>query len=77
NAVRLLEKHSVKAIFGVPLIFEAISRAPEFADSDLSSIKTAIVGGAAVPGQLLKRWADKGVLLRQIYGMTEAGGVAT
>ncbi|AZG47669.1 class I adenylate-forming enzyme family protein [Gordonia insulae] len=77
NAVTLLEKHAVKAIFGVPLIFEAISRAPEFVDADLSSLKTAIVGGAAVPGQLLKRWADKGVLLRQIYGMTEAGGVAT
>ncbi len=77
NAVRLLEKHSVEALFGVPLIFEAISRAPEFADADLSSLKTAIVGGAAVPTQLLSRWADKGVMLRQIYGMTEAGGVAT
>lgn len=77
NAVKLLEKHSVEAIFGVPLIFEAISRAPEFADADLSALKTAIVGGAAVPTSLLGRWADKGVLLRQIYGMTEAGGVAT
>ncbi|WHU45558.1 AMP-binding protein [Gordonia sp. L191] len=77
NAVALLEKHSVNAIFGVPLIFEALSRAPEFATADLSSIKTAIVGGAAVPTDLLMRWSDKGVLLRQIYGMTEAGGVAT
>ncbi|NMO03696.1 long-chain fatty acid--CoA ligase [Gordonia sp. TBRC 11910] len=77
RAVTLLEKHSVQAIFGVPLIFEALSRAPEFADADLSSLKTAIVGGAAVPTALLKRWSDKGVLLRQIYGMTEAGGVAT
>ncbi|MGB3602260.1 class I adenylate-forming enzyme family protein [Gordonia sp. (in: high G+C Gram-positive bacteria)] len=77
RAVTLLEKHSVEAIFGVPLIFEAISRAPEFADADLSALKTAIVGGAAVPTDLLGRWADKGVLLRQIYGMTEAGGVAT
>lgn len=77
NAVKLLEKHSVDAMFGVPLIFEAISRAPEFADADLSALKTAIVGGAAVSTQLLSRWSDKGVLLRQIYGMTEAGGVAT
>ncbi|MCF8610141.1 AMP-binding protein [Gordonia sp. HY285] len=77
RAVTLLEKHAVEAIFGVPLIFEAISRAPEFADADLTSLKTAIVGGAAVPTDLLQRWADKGVLLRQIYGMTEAGGVAT
>jgi len=77
RAVNLIEQHSVRAIFGVPLIFESLSRAPEFDDADLSSLQTAIVGGAAVPADLLKRWADKGVLLRQIYGMTEAGGVAT
>jgi len=77
RAVNLIEQHRVNALFGVPLIFEALSRAEEFGDADLSSLQTAIVGGAAVPADLLKRWADKGVLLRQIYGMTEAGGVAT
>jgi fatty-acyl-CoA synthase len=77
RAVGLIEKHGVQALFGVPLIFDALSKAPEFADADLSSLQTAIVGGAAVPVDLLSRWAEKGVLLRQIYGMTEAGGVAT
>ena len=77
RAVNLIQQHSVRAIFGVPLIFESLSRAEEFDNADLSSLQTAIVGGAAVPTDLLKRWAAKGVLLRQIYGMTEAGGVAT
>lgn len=77
RAIGLIERHNVKALFGVPLIFESLSRAPEFSDADLSSLETAIVGGAAVPRELLSRWAEKGVLLRQIYGMTEAGGVAT
>jgi fatty-acyl-CoA synthase len=77
RAVGLIEKHGVRALFGGPLIFEAISRAPEFANADLGSLQTAIVGGATVPPDLLRRWADKGVMLRQIYGMTEAGGVAT
>lgn len=77
RAVTLIEQHGVKALFGVPLIFEALSRAPEFESTDLSSLQTAVVGGAAVPVDLLRRWAAKGVLLRQIYGMTEAGGVAT
>lgn len=77
RAVKLIEEHRVRALFGVPVIFESIARATEFADADLSSLQTAIVGGAAVPLDLLRRWADKGVLLRQIYGMTEAGGVAT
>ncbi|MDX1875969.1 AMP-binding protein [Mycolicibacterium sp. 120266] len=77
RAVDIIEHHGVRALFGVPLIFEAMSKAPEFAEADLSSLQTAIIGGAAVPVELLGRWADKGVLLRQIYGMTEAGGVAT
>lgn len=77
RAAALLGEHEVQAIFGVPLIFDAISRSPEFATADLSSLRTAIVGGAAVAPTLLKKWADKGVALRQIYGMTESGGVAT
>lgn len=77
HAVELIENHRVRVLFGVPLIFEAISRTTGFASADLSSLQSAIVGGAAVPVDLLRRWADKGVLLRQIYGMTEAGGVAT
>ncbi len=77
RAVELIEKYRVRALFGVPLIFESMARAPEFDRADLGSLQTAIVGGAAVPPDLLRKWADKGVMLRQIYGMTEAGGVAT
>lgn len=77
RAVQLIEEHGIEAIFGVPLIYQAIAGAPEFADADLSSLSTAVVGGAAVPGALLDAWAEKGVALRQIYGMTEAGGIAT
>lgn len=77
RAVTLIEKYRVQTLFGVPVIFESLSRAPEFGTADLTSLQSAIIGGAAVPVELLRRWADKGVLLRQIYGMTEAGGVAT
>ncbi|CRK54028.1 Fatty-acid--CoA ligase [Rhodococcus sp. RD6.2] len=77
RAAALISEHRVNALFGVPLVFEAISRTPEFEAADVSSLRTAIVGGAAVAPALLKSWADKGVQLRQIYGMTEAGGVAT
>jgi fatty-acyl-CoA synthase len=77
RAVGLIERHAIQAMFGVPLIFDAMAKTPEFADADLSSLKTALTGGAAVPVPLLKAWSEKSVKLRQIYGMTEAGGVAT
>lgn len=77
RAVRLIEEHRVSCLFGVPLIYQAMTAAPEFADADLSSVQLANVGGAAVPVSLLQAWDAKGVKLRQIYGMTEAGGIAT
>ncbi|AIJ23297.1 class I adenylate-forming enzyme family protein [Amycolatopsis methanolica] len=77
RAVRLIDEHGIDALFGVPLIFGAMAKSPEFATAQLSSLKTALTGGAAVPVPLLEAWGSKGVKLRQIYGMTEAGGVAT
>ncbi|HUR72911.1 MAG TPA: AMP-binding protein [Sporichthya sp.] len=77
RAVELIEKYRIGALFGVPLIFGAIASAPNFADADLSSLTSAFTGGAPVPVPMLQAWAAKGVKLRQIYGMTEAGGVAT
>lgn len=77
RAVRLIEEHRVQVVFGVPLIFEAMAKAPEFPGADLSSVVGASVGGAAVSVPLLQTWGAKGVKLRQIYGMTEAGGIAT
>lgn len=77
RAVRRLTEHRIQAMFGVPLLWESMARAPEFAEADLSSLASAVVGGSAVSVPLLRTWAAKGVTLRQIYGMTEVGGIAT
>lgn len=77
GAISLLQEHECEAMFGVPQIFAALSAAPEFADATFPALKTTVTGGAPVPVPLLKTWGAKGVKLRQIYGMTEAGGVAT
>ncbi len=77
RAVQQLVRHRIQAIFGVPLIYEVMAKAPEFDAADLASLLTATVGGAAVPVPLLRKWADKGVTLRQIYGMVEGGGTVT
>lgn len=77
RALRIIEEHSVTALFGVPFLWEALSRSPEFEQAELSSLETAWVGGAAVPVPMLEKFAQKGVRLRQIYGCSEAGGVST
>jgi fatty-acyl-CoA synthase len=76
-ALRLLAEHKVSQINGVPVIYERMSAVEGFDKLDLSHIKLANIGGARVSGSLLKAWHDRGVALRQLYGMTEIGGSGT
>lgn len=59
---------------GVPMIYEQIARLPDFPDADLSALTFARVGGASATAAMLEPWKAKGVVVRQLYGMTEVGG---
>lgn len=72
--LRLLLDERIEIFCGVPTFFERIAALPQFAAADLSHIQFAAVGGARVPVSLLKTWLGKGVVLRQLYGLTEGGG---
>ncbi len=76
-ALKRIVSESVTAMTGVSIVYESIAALPEFAEADLSSVKTAVTGGAVVTHKLLNAWADKGVELRQAYGLTEAAGGST
>ncbi len=60
-------------LFGVPTTMEMMARSPLFKDSNLSSIRYAIVGGEPMPLELIKTWDKKGIPIRQGYGLTEFG----
>ena len=77
KAIRKIMREKITAVMGTPIFFERMATCEEFKEADLSSIRYSLVGGAPVSRQLLKSWLDKGVLLRQLYGQTEAGGQAT
>ena len=72
RALQLLTEHSVTTMIGVPVMWQGIADVPGFADADLTSLTTAITGGAPVPEGLLRTYQSKGVLIRQAYGLTEA-----
>jgi fatty-acyl-CoA synthase len=76
-ALQRIVRDRVTSLTGVPLAYEAIAGLPEFASADLSSVRTAITGGAPASETLLRRWAAKGVCLRQAYGLTESTGAVT
>lgn len=73
----LLVRERINCFGAVPTFFEAISRCVGFAEADLSAITLASAGGARVSSQLLEVYKRKGVVIRQIYGQTEAGGNVT
>ncbi|GAA4546643.1 class I adenylate-forming enzyme family protein [Pseudonocardia xishanensis] len=72
-----ITEQRVEVACGVPLLFEQMSALPEFADADLSCIQLATVAGARVSPDNLQVWLDKGVVLRQSYGMTELHGLSS
>jgi acyl transferase domain-containing protein/acyl-CoA synthetase (AMP-forming)/AMP-acid ligase II/surfactin synthase thioesterase subunit len=77
QTLRDLVECRVNTFFAVPSMFAAIARAPGFADADLSELRIPIVAGAPVPPQLILDYADRGVMLQQVWGLTESVGFAT
>lgn len=73
----ILVRERITCFAAAPLFFERIAALPSFDAADLSAMRCATTGGASVSRALQDRWAEKGVVLRQIYGQTEAGGNST
>ena len=61
---------------GVPANYQFVQRLPGFADAPLRPI-VAAVGGSPSPRTLLEDWAARGVVLRQVYGITEGSSTVT
>ena len=57
--------------FGVPAIYLFMAQQPMFAQTDLSGIRSAGVGGAPISTALIDAWTTRGVKLQQGLGMTE------
>jgi fatty-acyl-CoA synthase len=72
RALELIAHHRVTYVFGVPTMFLAMSRAPGWPTANLSSVRSAICGGAPVPEAVIAAYQDRGVAFLQGYGLTEA-----
>lgn len=68
----LSEKHRVTIGFGNPDLLQAVADSPFWQSSDLSSVRFIITGGAPVPERLIRRYLEKGLILLQGYGLSEA-----
>ena len=68
-----LGPEKITILFGVPTTLRMMSEAANFADADFSSVRFAIFGGESCSLPLIEAYAERGVAMRQGYGLTEAG----
>ena len=66
-----IPEHGITNMFGVPAMFLFMSQHPAFDNTDFTSVRVFVVGGAPVPEPLTKLYLSKGVNFAQGYGLTE------
>jgi fatty-acyl-CoA synthase len=78
HVLKMIEKHKVKSLMGVPTMLIALMEHPAFTECDLSSLKFACSGGSTVPAALVKRLQETlGVEFTIVFGQTECSPVAS
>jgi long-chain acyl-CoA synthetase len=74
----LIQRDKVKLIALVPTMYSFILNQPNWNDYDLSSVTTAVSGGAALPEDVHKRFQDRyGITILEGYGLSETSPVAS
>jgi fatty-acyl-CoA synthase len=68
-----IERERCTIVLGVPTIWKMLLDAPQFATVDLRHVRWFISGGAPLPAYLIDAYAQRGVTLKQGYGLTEVG----
>ena len=74
TVLRLLQEEQVTLFMGVPTMLRMMAEVPEFEEATFPGLYYIIVGGEPMPIPLIEVWEyNKGVAIRQGYGMTEVG----
>lgn len=73
EVLRLCDSAEVTILFGVPTMMDRMYHDAAFAEASLHTVRYAIVGGEPMPVGLIRSWQEKGVPIRQGYGLTEFG----
>ncbi|WP_127474506.1 class I adenylate-forming enzyme family protein [Microbacterium sulfonylureivorans] len=72
RVLQLIAERRVTAMMGVPTQYALLAADRAWEETDASSLRLALVGGATMPVSLQEEWTARGVPLTQGYGLTEA-----
>jgi long-chain acyl-CoA synthetase len=77
-ALAAINRTRVTSMPGVPTMYQALLDCPDIAQTDFSSLRTCISGGAPLPVELKARFeARTGAVVTEGYGLTESSGVVS
>lgn len=65
------DQHTI--FWGVPTMLKLMAESPIFKKVNLSRIRYFVIGGEAMPIPLIRVYDEKGIPIRQGYGLTEVG----
>lgn len=71
--LRVLEDEEMTIFWAVPTMLKMMVDSPVFEKVTLQNLRYIIVGGEAMPIPLIEKYHNKGILIRQGYGLTEVG----
>ena len=68
----LIARRRATAFSAVPTMLQMMCEHPDWESADLSSLRYVIYGGSSITEKVAQAWLDRGVVVQQGYGMTEA-----
>jgi fatty-acyl-CoA synthase len=71
--LRCIEMERCTIVFAVPTVFQRMMEHPAFEQTDWSSVRFCVTGGSSCPLPVIERYAARGLVFRQGYGLTEVG----
>jgi long-chain acyl-CoA synthetase len=78
QALKTLDRVDATAMPGVPTMYQALLDHPALGNTDFSSLRVCIAGGAPLPGPVKARFeAASAARLVEGYGLTESSGVVS
>jgi fatty-acyl-CoA synthase len=73
--LEVVEKERVTILELPATVYNIILHECDIAKYDLTSVKCYFTGGERIPVALLKAYAEKGIIISQIYGLTEVSTI--
>ena len=67
-----IHERRITAFAAVPTMLQLMSEHPSWAAADLSSLRLVVYGGSPVQERVARAWQERGVIVLQGFGMTEA-----